>query len=395
MSVCSASSPIAAARVPAAVPAWVRAVVVVALALAVLPSPASARHHIFRSYPRARHVVVDSHGVMITGDSTAADSVAHARVHVGDGVIDINGEGDQDVDVDVHDIHVHGDGAALVRVFADAEVPAGHRIDGDVVAVFGSVDVLGQVSGDVVAVFGSVRLRPGASVSGDVVSIGGALDHAPGATVGGQSVSLGFLPFTWGVPALPTLLGSVFAMWLATLLFGWALAALAHDRLVRASLTASRHTAGSFFLGVLSMPLLVLAMALLFVTVVGIPVALLLPAVYALLVWAGQVTGVYLLGCRLVRRTPGEGGVIGPIAAGGLLVALFFVLAAVLAGPQGAMRSAALFCALLGGLLALGLGALGTGALLLSRLGQRAPDLRPAMPPPPAVTPAPLPPTVA
>src|SRR5207244_4341341 len=37
-------------------------------------------------------------------------------------------------------------GSGLVRVFADADVPAGERVEGDVVAVFGSVLVRGSVS---------------------------------------------------------------------------------------------------------------------------------------------------------------------------------------------------------------------------------------------------------
>jgi hypothetical protein len=383
------------ARVPGlgAVPR--AAALLAVLGLLAAAQPAAARHHfsmVRGAGSHARHVVIDDHGVTISNDDTTVTDTAGATT------TDADERGD-DVVIGGPTVHVHGEGAGLVRVFADAEVPAGQHVDGDVVAVFGSVDVTGSVSGDVVAVFGSVRLRPGAYVSGDVVSIGGVLDHPANATVGGQSVSLGFLPIAWGLPALPALLGTVFALWLATLLFGWLLAALTRDRMARAAETAARHTAGSFVLGVLSMPLLVLAMTLLFVTLVGIPVALLLLVLYPVIVWAGQVVGMYLIGCRLTRRQPGEGGMVGPIAAGALLVAAFFVVAALLAGPPGPTRSLALFLGLLGSLLAVGLASIGTGALLLSRGGGRPPSPapQPAAAPPPvgASMPPALPPPVA
>ncbi len=281
---------------------------------------------------------------------------------------------------------VHGPGvvvdtgnAGLVRVFADANVPAGETVQGDVVAVFGSVDVAGKVDGDVVAVFGSVRLHPGAVVDGDAVAIGGVLDHPAGAQVQGQSVALGFFLPGWGMPTLATLLTGVVLGWLVTLFLGWLLAMLFPERMLRIGSTASRHTAGSFFLGLLSAPLFVIALVLLFITVVGIPFALLLPLAYMLAVWAGQIAASYVLGCKILRRRPGEGGLMGPIVAGTLLVALLFVAGAALATPEGAVRTLSLFFTLLGVLLVLGLSIIGTGALILSRVGSKSAE--PGTPP--------------
>jgi hypothetical protein len=268
--------------------------------------------------------------------------------------------------------------AGLVRLFADAHVPAGRTIPGDVVAVFGSVDVGGTVEGDVVAVFGSVRLRPGANVEGDAIAIGGVLDQPSGAHVSGQSVAVGILSPGWGVPTLATLLMVVFLGWLATLILGWLLALLFPERMLQIGNTASRHSAGSFFLGLLSAPLFVIALVLLFITVVGIPFALLLPFVYLLAIWAGQIAGSYVLGCKLMRRRPGEGGLMGPVLVGTFLVALCFVLGAVLAVPEGLPRTFSLFFTLLGLLLLAGLSIIGTGALILSRAGSRPSQPSPA-----------------
>ena len=55
-----------------------------------------------------------------------------------------------------------------------------------VVAIGGSVTVLGKVNDDVVAVGGSVHLGPKAVVRGDVTSVGGRIDQSPGASIRGS-----------------------------------------------------------------------------------------------------------------------------------------------------------------------------------------------------------------
>jgi len=312
-------------------------------------------------------------------DDRGADVTIGDVVKIGDGKVRIRS--DSLAGRIRHRVRVHGpmvvvdDGeSGLVRVFADADVPAGERIEGDVVAVFGSVRVEGHVAGNVAAVFGSVSLKPGAVVDGDVVAVGGALDQANGAVVNGESVSLGLFSWHPGVPTLQVLLMTVFGVWLLTLLCGGLLLLLFPRRLQRVSRAAAERTGGSFVLGVASAPLVVIAAVLLLITVVGIPFAFLLPFAYVLAVWGGQLAASYVLGCRLLRRPLGAGNAFAPLAAGTLFVALFFALGAILAGPEGAFRTLALFFVLLGALLVLGLSAVGTGAVLLSRLGSRPRD---------------------
>lgn len=60
-----------------------------------------------------------------------------------------------------------------------------------------------------------------------------------------------------------------------------------------------------------------------------------------------------------------------PLFAGLAFVAAFFVVGAVLATPPGFLRSVALFFSLLGVLMVVVLSAIGSGALILSRLGSR------------------------
>jgi hypothetical protein len=216
-------------------------------------------------------------------------------------------------------------------------------------------------------------------VEGDAIAIGGVLDQPADARVSGQSVAIGLLSPGWGVPTLATLLAVVFLGWLVTLILGWLLALLFPERMRQIGSTASRHSAGSFFLGLLSAPLFVIALVLLFITVVGIPFALLLPFVYLLAVWAGQIAGSYVLGCKILRRRPGEGGLMGPILVGTFLVAVCFGLGAGFAVPEGLPRTLSLFFTLLGALLIVGFSIIGTGALILSRVGSRPAQPAPAV----------------
>lgn len=324
--------------------------------------------------------VIDKNGIRV---ETAPGRASGVNIRIDPGQIHprvVIGDGDSGGSVLIGGTHPHGivvdtGGSGLVRVFADAEVPAGERVEGDVVAVFGSVLVQGTVSGNVVAVFGSVRLAPEASVEGDVVSIGGGLDQARGATVGGESVSLGFLPGAFGMPALPVLLISVFIGWLLSIFAGWLVTLLIPERMLRVAATASRRGVASFFLGLVSTPLMLFGCMLLLITVIGIPIALLLPLLFVLMAWAGQIASTYVLGSRLLRRRLGQGGAMKPILAGALFVALFFTAGAVLATPPGFPRTAALFFSVLGLLLVFCLTTIGTGAFLLSRLGTRPQDV--------------------
>jgi cytoskeletal protein CcmA (bactofilin family) len=324
-----------------------------------------------------RRVTISERGVVIehSGPDGAKDTLK------ADGVIDVSRKHvrirrDRDTQRDRR-VSINGpnvtvdDEAGLVRVFSDAEVPAGERVEGDVVAVVGSVVVEGQVAGDVVAVLGSVTLKPGAVVDGDVVAIGGALDQAVGAIVSGESVSVGFLTFGNGVPTVGTLLLAIFTGWFISLLMAWFLILFFPSRMLHVAMTASQRTAGSFGLGVLSAPLVMFAICLLLVTVIGIPFALVLPLVYVLIVWGGQLAVTQLLGCRLLRRPLGQVSPMTGILAGSLLVALLFVLGVLLSRPEGSIRTIALFFHLLGALLLLGLSIIGTGAVLLSRFGSR------------------------
>lgn len=322
-------------------------------------------------------IEIDRHGVSITVKADSTDTLASSGFRA---KADIEGTG----------ISVHGSGNGIVKLFSDASVEAGEQVDGDVVAVFGSATIAGEVTGSVVAVFGSVRLKPGARVHGDAVSVGGGLIEEDGSKVSGQVVQVGFMPLTLGLPGLPVMLATILLGWLVSLFFGWIGAALFPVRLARIAVTSSRRTAASLALGILSGPMMIVTMVLLLVTVVGIPIAAILPFVYVGVVYLGQIAAMYVLGCKLTRRRLGEGGFTAPLVAGSLLVTSIFGFSAILWQTEGLVRTVALFFLLVGGLLSMGLAAIGTGAFLLSRAGSYPKDVMgPVGPVPPAAPMAP------
>jgi cytoskeletal protein CcmA (bactofilin family) len=357
MSICSVSEVRARRLLPLA-----------ALLVLLTAGPAAAARTTIRGGDVIR---VNQGGITIVHEDSTRDSIAEGERHRFKVKHDVLDKG---LTIDMAD-----DGEGVVRMFSDAVVPAGERVTGDVVTLFGSADVEGEVTGSVVAVFGSVRLQPGATVDGDVVTVGGGVEQADGTNVGGQVVSIGLFPFNlgmWGMPGLPVMLGCIVVGWLTSLLVGWIFTLLFPQRLVRVAATASRRTAASFFLGLLSFPGSLLAIVLLVVTVIGVPIALLFPLVFGIMVYAGQLAATYVLGCKLVRRPLASGsGLLLPMVAGLTFVGAFFAIGAVLGTSPGVVRIASLFFGLLGILLVFGLSCIGAGAFLLSGFGRDPRDV--------------------
>ncbi len=76
----------------------------------------------------------------------------------------------------------------IFRFWGDVTIEPDEIIKGAVVTVRGTIEVKGEVDGDVVAVFGSVELDSSAYIDGDVVSVGGKIYRDNGAIVEGDLV---------------------------------------------------------------------------------------------------------------------------------------------------------------------------------------------------------------
>ncbi len=263
-------------------------------------------------------------------------------------------------------------------------VPSGAVVMRSVVAR-GRVDVAGRVQGDVVSLGGDVVLHPGAVITGDVLSIGGRV-LADSGTVQGELRTAsalpslgarGVTPVVARTPAERTLdaVKGVVASFGVLLIVGIGVLLFAGRNLDEVTVTLQSRYARAFWVGVAGqlsvLPLLVVLIAALALTVIGI---LLIP--FAIVAYAVAVAGLLTLGFLAVARLVGDAFARGSstsersraltaLAAGlavffalwmiGALLAWFPLAATVVRGAALATTWAAL--------------TLGLGATILSRAG--------------------------
>ncbi|MEW6524391.1 MAG: polymer-forming cytoskeletal protein [Bacillota bacterium] len=254
----------------------------------------------------------------------------------------------------------------VVKILGDVTIPAETRVQGNVVAIGGSVTVYGTVTGDAVAILGGVILGPQAVVSGQVVTIGGELQRAPGAQVRGgvTAVSVGA-----GIRNLPRMGGlnirfhpwatGTFRVFYVAGLFALALVFLALAprpvQVVAGAIEAE--PARSALWGLAAFTLLGPAMVLFAITIVGIPVALglLLAAIFAR--FMGYVGLSLFFGGRILNLIR-DSTALSP--AWSLLVGSA-IIGVVTAIPM------------VGWMVSVGLSLVGTGAVLMSKFGSGRP----------------------
>jgi hypothetical protein len=192
----------------------------------------------------------------------------------------------------------------------DRAVPAGETVRGTIATAGGNLDVFGRVVGDAVAVHGDVILHPGSVVDGNALAVAGEVRFA-GGTLTGEARTLSAaasdaavgeprsaVATTWG--ALRLALG-----WAAMIgVLGIAVLIFAEQHLDGVHATLQRRFWRSFWVGALGqvalLPVLVLVIAALAVTIVGILVIPLAAAAYVL-----AVAGLVALGFLAVARVVG------------------------------------------------------------------------------------------
>jgi cytoskeletal protein CcmA (bactofilin family) len=228
----------------------------------------------------------------------------------------------------------------IMRVGSDVTIAEDQEVQGDVLAIRGDVIVDGHVEGNVVSMGGDIRLSETARVDGDVVCMGGKLHEEPGAVVGGQRVTALdpdsrskyrsrtiHIDPEWNDRGAAGKL--VFYLVLLGLVWGLCMIAPGSTGAALASLKA--RPAASLGLGflvwLLAVPSLIalcLVVAILCITIIGIPLALIALLGYfvffALLILWGYAVGAAALGERLLERrgetspSLGRAGIAGVIA---------------------------------------------------------------------------------
>ncbi len=285
--------------------------------------------------------------------------------------------------------HVRSTSGDIVRFGSDVSISQSQVVEGDVVSFGGDVEVRGRVTGNVSAMGGDLLLTSTARVDGDVVCIGGTLREEPGSRVAGQRVTA---PRTPGAKFLFPMLAMVSTgvkmmvhavVMLIMLGFAWAFVKLAPERTRSALATIQQEPGPSFIIGLLLWALIIpsvialaLVIALLCITIIGIPLAAAVAVAYAAFfvvasLW-GSVVGYGVLGGRLYPRFKGREGTLlqavlwGGVALHGLRIAGELLHIVPLFGFVGGLLTAMYFVVMIA------LGTLGAGALVRGEYRRRS-----------------------
>ncbi|MDQ4042824.1 MAG: polymer-forming cytoskeletal protein, partial [Actinomycetota bacterium] len=273
----------------------------------------------------------------VMGDVVVEEGETVEEIHTAWGDVLVKGEVEGDVSSGFGNIEIDG--------------PVG----GDVDAGSGNVRINAPVGSDVNVGQGEVRLESGAQIEGGVSHGSGNLHRDPGATIGGVETA-GMA--SWDDDDSPLEVFSDLIGWavFTSLLVGASvLLTILVPRPLRASARNLEALPGRSLVLGFGLALVVFVFSfLLFVTVVGIPLLLLLWPAYLLLLLFGVIVTAYFLGRKVVLAT-------GRYRAGdGLAAAIGTVLVAV-----------AYLIPFLGGLVFFALALLGTGAAVLALLARR------------------------
>lgn len=195
----------------------------------------------------------------------------------------------------------------LIRFGDDIRIGRNEMVRGDVVAIFGDVEVEGKITGDVVSIFGNIDIGASAIVNGEVVSVLGTLTEDDDARVRGQTVIVGGYPHDFNLPFYTIGVGSGLIRVVSkvvTFIVGALLFLLIVYFLPERMSRSSEYVFGSFFkslgIGVLVLLLggiVVAIMAIILsITIIGIPVAILLVLSYVALIIMGYFVSALALG---------------------------------------------------------------------------------------------------
>jgi hypothetical protein len=269
----------------------------------------------------------------------------------------------------------------LVILGGSVVLERGSRVDGNVVVMGGSARVAGEVRDDVVVFGGNVVLRSTAVVDGDLITIGGNVQREAGAVVRGSEVE-GFefegfpLPrftrvYTYRWPDWFSFIFDVFkAIFVALALAALGLLVVLfwpkQTEVVRQAILYAPLPSGG--VGLLTAVVAVALMVLFAITICLSPVALLLLVATLVAGIFGWIAVGLLVGQELLEAFKVRG--ITPMIAVVVGILLISLLGAI---------------PCLGTLVAIVVGCVGLGAVVLTRFGTQTYPLRTVVPPTPPV----------
>jgi hypothetical protein len=314
-----------------------------------------------------------------------------------------------------------------VEVGGSITIGEDELIEGDVVAVGGTVTVHGKVEGDCVAIGGDVILHDGAVIEGDAVAVGGKVRSTGDAEVMGERVSIdiGLNVGDWfrgwgsgsdhdwsfepprGVTFVLRLVKLLGVLLVVSLVY-----AVAGRRMEIVARRIDEEPGQSFLIGLLAVcatPFaFVVVSILLAITLIGILLIPVLAALVAALGVAGVAAAALAVGRRVLAARSGDGGLAPTgspyrsLAVGVLALYAVKIVGWVLDVGWTFLDPVALLFNVLGAFVLAFASILGYGALMTSRFGTLPVGAMPGgaipprppvpPPPPPPPTPAPAPP---
>ncbi len=285
----------------------------------------------------------------------------------------------------------------IVKFGSDVVVEEDEKIDGDVVALGGSIEIKGTVTGDVVAIGGDVDIFSTAVIEGNAVSIGGDVIKRGEAVIRGEKVSVAFLrgPF-FKFPPMLTHFRFPFVFtpfrppgWslflriirIAFILFLGIVVVSVFPKHVNKVKEKTKHEfLKSGLVGLLAEILVLPIFILLIITIIGIPVALLVEPLLILAAVILGYTGVCLfVGEKIQEHTSLKPDTKIMILVMGILAVELVPLAARVLGIFGGPFSPfAWIITFLGWMIVYVVITVGFGASILTRLGTRPKEMKPA-----------------
>jgi hypothetical protein len=245
----------------------------------------------------------------------------------------------------------------IVRIGGgDVNVSENERVEGDVVAIGGRVNVDGEVTGDVVAVMGGLTLGPHAIVRGEVTAVGGPFNRDPKAQVYGKVNEVGIGGNGQTIPPYNINMRNILFGTLASrverfattivrvlmfVLFALIVMAVGQRPVQQIATRIGAEPVRSGLVGLLAeilfVPVLVVTILALVISIIGIPLLVLVPfgiILIGIVMLVGFTGAAYMVGTwtlgRFGRtdRSPYLTTAIGIIAIAGLtLVGRLFALA--------------------------------------------------------------------
>jgi hypothetical protein len=200
---------------------------------------------------------------------------------------------------------VHDDD--LVVVLGDARVDG--EVTGSIVVVMGSLELSGHAHQDVVSVMSRTHLAPSAQVDGQLVSVGWSVARDEGSKIDGQVVNVNFMnlvPFAGHGGGISGFLRFLYILHLIKLAFLFVvlviITALMPRRLANIAAAFPGKWGWAFLVGLLVYTGVVLGAIFLFVTLIGIPLALVLWYAAKVMKWIGLAAIFYMMGQTMGRN---------------------------------------------------------------------------------------------